>query len=130
MVDGELFSRIADKFFSITGAAWVAAMAFIAHLFRVRNERLRDIAAEKAGDWERVRDERDTAYSQRDVAYEERDLVRDRWAECEAEKLEALARAVTAEATLLGLGMGRNEAATQQAAERLSKPSDGNGGAK
>jgi len=119
VVDGELLSRIADKFFSITGAAWVAAMAFIAHLFRVRNERLRDIASEKAGDWERLRDERD-------VAREERDLVRDRWAECEAEKIEWMGRAVTAEATLLGLGMGRNEAATIVAVERLTK-GDGNG---
>lgn len=116
-MDNELFSKI----FSAATAAWAAVCMAAVALFKVwpavmqrLNERQRDLAAEKANDWERIRNERD-------LACEERDMVRDRWAECEANRLEWMARAITAEATLLGLGMGRNEATTILAAERITK---------
>lgn len=115
------------RFLQIFGpalAAWSAFLAFVVHLKKVRN-------AEKAAEHGRLLAEIDRLISERDVVSEERDMVRDKWAECEAEKIELMGRAVTAEATLLGIGMGRNEAATIIAAERIAqnaKPSDGNGG--
>lgn len=90
-----------DKIFSVATAAWAALCLNAVALFKVwpaimqrLNERHRDIAAERASDWERIR-------SERDVAREERDLVRDRWAECERISNERLGRAVIAEATLI-----------------------------
>jgi hypothetical protein len=56
MVDGDLFNRLVDKFFSITGAVWATALAFIAHFFRIRNERLRDREAEKNDGWSHLND--------------------------------------------------------------------------
>lgn len=94
--------------------AWPAIMARL-------NERHRDLASEKAGDWDRIR-------SERDVASEERDLVRDRLAECEAEKLKWMARAVTAEAAAMGLGIGLNEASAILAVERLTDAAKKGGG--
>lgn len=127
-MDNDLFAKI----FSAATAAWAAVCMAAVALFKAwpaimsrLNERHRDIAAERAGDWDRIR-------SERDLACEERDLVRDRWAACEAEILEWKARAITAEAYQLGVGMGRNEATTILAAERLiqnghRKPEVGDG---
>lgn len=112
VVDGDLLGRI----FSVQAAAWVATCALIVHLFRARNERLRDAAtekaaaavlaaSEKAGDWERIRDERDRLRARLDV--------------CEKESATLLKRAITAEAQLLGIGMGRQQIAEVEAAKRL-----------
>lgn len=127
-MDNDLLGKI----FSVATAAWTAVCMAAVALFKAWpaimariNERYRDTAAEKANDWQRIRDERD-------LACEERDMVRDRWAEdeakhrreiakCEAEKLDCERRAVTAEATLLGLGIGKNIAASQAAAERAAQ---------
>jgi hypothetical protein len=114
------------KIFSAAAGVWaLVAMAAVAlfkswpHIMGRFNERYRDVAAEKAGDWERIRHERD-------VAREERDLVRDRWAQCEADKNMWMARAVKAEATLDGLGEARQEAQRIVSAEREKQR--GNGG--
>jgi hypothetical protein len=73
---------------------------------------LRDTAAEKAGDWDRIR-------SERDVAREERDLVRDRWAECQAELNAERAAHMKLKAYHDGIGQARQDAARIVAAERL-----------
>lgn len=116
MVDSDLLGRI----FTVPAAAWTATLAFVAYLIRNRNERLRDLNTEKAGDWDRIR-------SERDVAREERDLVRDRWAQCEAERLEWMARAVRAEAIIQGYGEARQLQAIEDAQKRVAG-ANGNGG--
>jgi hypothetical protein len=106
------------RFLQIFGpalAAWSAFLAFVVHLKKLRN-------AEKAAEHSRVMDELDRVYEALKVAREECDMARDNRAECEARGLEWQSRAVTAEATLLGLGIGRQGAATIVAVERLSKP--------
>lgn len=117
MVDGDLLGKV----FTLPAAAWTATLAFIAYLIRNRNERLRDINVEKAGDWDRIR-------SERDVAREERDMVRDRWAQCEAERIEWMGRAVRAEATIQGYGEARQRMALEEAAKRIVSDKVGNGG--
>lgn len=121
------------QYFGPFVAAWSAFLAYIVHLKKLRN-------AEKAAAHGRLLAEIEHLISERDVVSEERDMVRDRWAECEAkhrreiakceaEKLECERRAVTAEATLLGLGIGKNIAASQAAAERAAqKPEAHRGG--
>lgn len=94
--------------------AWTAFTALIANWWKSRNERRRDINTEKAGDWDRIR-------SERDVACEERDLVRDRWAMCEAERLQWMARAMKAEAILQGYGEARQMEAVRDAQRRIDK---------
>ena len=128
MDEGSVFNRI----FSAAAGVWaLVAMGAVA-LFKSWplimgrfNERARDVAAEKAGDWERIR-------SERDHAREECDLVRDRWAECEADKNEWMRRALKAEAFNEGIGEARQEAQRIVSREREAdaKKRDGNGGAK
>jgi len=77
------------------------------------NERHRDVAAEKAGDWERIR-------AERDAARKDRDLMRERWALCEVEKNDWMRRAITAEATLQGFGEWKQMLAVREAARRLA----------
>lgn len=106
--------------------AWTALTALVANWWKHRNERRRDLNIEKAGDWDRLR-------SERDVAGEERDLVRDRWAQCESEKNEWMGRAIKAEATLQGWSEARQRLALEDAAERIvadNKTVPGNGGGK
>ena len=114
-----------DKLFSVASAIWALVCVNSLALYKGwpaimarLNERRRDVAAEKAGDWDRIR-------SERDVAREERDLVRDRLADCERDRLEWMARAVKAEATLQGWGEGRQRLAIEEAAKRIVS---GNGG--
>lgn len=108
------------KIFSVAGAAWVAAAMLAVRLFHTWpnvmariNERRRDAATEKSDDWQRVRDERDHALQQVET-------LRALLAECERLSIERLGRAITAEATLLGLGEGRNIATAQAVAERMT----------
>jgi hypothetical protein len=68
------------------------------------NERRRDDATAKAGDWERIRAERN----------ELRCLLR----ECERERSDLLRRAITAEATLLGMGDANQKAQRIVSTER------------
>ena len=114
--DGELLGRI----FTVPAAAWAATLAFIAHLVRSSNERKRDINVEKAGDWERIR-------SERDVAREERDLVRDKLAASEADKVMWMGRAVQAEAIIQGMGEARQRIALEEAAKRIVSDKQING---
>ena len=88
------------------------------------NERKRDAAAEEAGDWERIRADRDF-WHDRALEYQ-RELAEER-----AAKIEYMARAVTAEAHLEGRGRARQEAATIVAIERLvDRGKQGNGDGK
>lgn len=122
-MDDSAFSKI----FSAAAGVWaLVAMASVA-LFRAwplimarLNERRRDNAAEKAGDWDRIR-------SERDVAREECDLVRDRWAECERISNERLGRAVIAEATLIARDKEAGRPTFLPGGEELErKPGGGN----
>jgi hypothetical protein len=114
-LDDNWFNRI----FSAAAGVWaLVAMAAVA-LFRAWpqilgrfNERYRDRQAEAAADWDRIR-------SERDVAREERDLVRDRWAQCEAERLQWMARAIAAEAALVGRGQAAQEVTILESRKRL-----------
>lgn len=120
MVENDLLGRI----FTLPAAAWTATLAFIAYLIRNRNERLRDISAEKAGDWKRLRDERDYWHAK---ALECQKEASDNF----AEKIEYMHRAIAAEAHLEGRGRARQEAATIVAIERLTdRNKQGNGGGK
>lgn len=101
-------------------ALWAIFLLNAVAWFKVLNERLRDAASEKGADWERIRNERNTAC-------EERDMVRDRWAQCEAEKNEWMARAVKAEATLQGWGDARQRMAIEDATERVEGRGNGDG---
>lgn len=117
-----------DKIFSAAAGVWaLVCMAAVAlfrawpHILGRFNERHRDRAAEEAADWDRIR-------SERDVAREERDMVRDRWAECEAQRIEWMGRAVKAEAIIQGWSEARQRIAIEEAAKRIVSDKVGNGG--
>lgn len=111
------------KIFSAAAGVWaLVAMAAVA-LFRAWplilervNERRRDAATEKSGDWDRIRAERDRYH----------DLL----IESEADKIRWMERAITAEATLQGRGDARQEAARIVAIERTLDAAKKNGGGK
>lgn len=137
MVDNDLLGKI----LSWTTAAWAALILNGVAIFKAYpnwmarfNERRRDDAAEKASDWDRRTAEierlhillanREKLLSDRD---DENDALR-------AENAQLLARSVTAEATLLGLGNARQREAERVAKERetaakLATP-NGNGNGK
>ena len=100
------------KIFNAATGVWtLVAMAAVAlfrawpHILGKINERRRDSADEKAGDWERIR--------------KERDRLRDLLAHCDKEKGDWMRRAITAEATLQGYGEARQIQAVEQAMKRL-----------
>lgn len=95
MVDDGLLGKILDKLFSLAGAIYVALCMVAVHWSRARNERLRDTATEKAGDWVRLRDERDRALARNVVLEAENIALR-------KENVELLGRAVIAEAENIG----------------------------
>lgn len=116
-----------SKIFSAASGVWAMACMLAVALFKAwpnimarLNERQRDNAAEKAGDWERLRAERDNARSERDAVRADRDRIHALWIECEEEKLAWQSKAVSAEATLLGLGNARQREAERVAAERIA----------
>lgn len=86
------------------------------HIMGRVNERRRDSAEEKAGDWERLRQE----------------IVRlhEQVACCERERAEWMDRAITAEATLQGYGEIRQLRAISDAAKRITGHSGPEGGGK
>lgn len=105
MVDDGVLSKI----FSAAAGTWAIFLAVVVAIFKAWpaimgrfNERRRDAAAEEAGDWERLRSERDQAWT-------ERDRIHALWIKCEEEKMTLLSRAITAEATLLGMGVARQQ---------------------
>lgn len=108
-----------DRIFSAATGIWtLVCMAAVAlfkawpHILGRFNERYRDREAAESADWERIR-------AERDVAREERDLVRDRWAQCEAERIEWMGRAVRAEAIIQGYGEAKQLQAIEEAQKRL-----------
>lgn len=115
------------KVFSAAAGTWAIFLAVVVAIFKGwpaimgrLNERRRDAAAEEAGDWARIRAERDQARA-------ERDRIHALWIKCEEEKMAALSRAVTAEAALQGIGRAREEAAAIVAVERLHDAAKTNG---
>lgn len=113
--------------FTLARGIWTLVVLVVVALIRTWplilariNERERDSVAEKAGDWDRLREEV-TRLADRVEALERK--VKD----CEAERDDALRRAVTAETELIkleayhvGRGKARQEAATIVAIERLA----------
>jgi len=111
--------NVFDRIFSAAAGVWAMVAMVSVALFKAWpnimariNEGKRDSASERAGDWDRIRHERD-------VAREERDLVRDRWAECEADRLVWMARAMKAEAIIQGYGEARQLLAMDEALKRI-----------
>lgn len=121
---------IFNKIFSAATGVWTLVLMAAVALFKAWphvlgrfNERYRDKLAEEAGDWERIR-------AERDVAREERDLVRDRWAECQAELAAERAAHMELKAYHDGLGAARNEAQRILSEEREAakkRHAEGNG---
>lgn len=108
MVDEGAFGQI---FNPATGVWALVAMAAVT-LFRVWplimarfNERSRDVVAEKAGDWTRLREENERLHHQ--------------LADCEKMRIEWMRRAITAEATLQGYGDAHQRAQEMLSTERL-----------
>lgn len=113
MVDNDALGKL----FSWATAAWGALLLNAVALFKAWpnimariNERRRDSAAERADDWQRLRAERDRLQQMLTV--------------CETARIEWQARAVTAEATLLGMGMARQRVQEVEAAKRLTRSND------
>lgn len=119
-------SAFAKIFNAATGVWALVCMAAVAlfrawpHVLGRFNERVRDVDAARAGDWERIRHERD-------VAREERDLVLDRMAACEHDRIMWMGRAVKAEAIVQGYGEARQMQTIDDAMKRASKPGNGGG---
>jgi hypothetical protein len=114
-----LDDNILGKIFSAAAGVWTMVAMVAVALFKAwpgimerTNERRRDAATEKAGDWDRLR--------------VERDRLRELLTQCERERLEWQGRAVIAEATLLGLGTARQQLAVIEAKERLIDKDGGN----
>lgn len=55
MVDDSTLGQIFSVF-TVPAAAWTTACAFIIYLFRIRNERLRDVEKEKNDGWGHLND--------------------------------------------------------------------------
>jgi hypothetical protein len=111
------------KIFNVATAAWTAVLMLAVRLFHTwpniqarQNERKRDAAAEKAGDWDRLRDENKRLHTM--------------LAKCEAERIEWMGRAVTSESVLQGLGYARQQAAQIIAVERLEEAAKRDAGEK
>lgn len=123
-------SEILSKIFSASAGVWAIFLAVTAAIFKAwphimgrSNERKRDIEAAEKADWDRRTEEierlharlanREKVLSDRD---DENDRQRQENSELRQDRDEWKGRAVTAEATLLGLGNAR-----QREAERLAK---------
>lgn len=126
---------ILDRIFSVAAAAWAAVAMLAVRLFHTwplvmerLNERKRDAALEKAGDWERIRAERDNARAEARAAREEAQMLRALLVECERISIERLGRAVIAEAELIGLNKALGKPTVLPGSEGPSK--GGNGGGK
>lgn len=78
------------------------------------NERKRDHANEKADDWVRLREERDHAL-------ERANALEAKVYELQQDNYELRTRALTAEAQILGIGMGRQRVHEVEAAKRVAE---------
>lgn len=110
--EGGLLNRL-WSFMSVQLAAWAIFLLNVVAWFKVRNERLRDVASEKGEDWVRVRDERDRYHTL---------LVK-----CQNDCNEWMGRAVKAEATLQGWGEVRQQLAIEDATLRIGHHGNGEG---
>lgn len=112
MGDNDLLGKI----FSAAAGVWAIFLALVVAIFKAwpaimarQNERKRDSATEKAGDWERLRAEIErlhVAIANRERLLAERD---DENAALQRQNIELLGRAVTAEAALMGMGVARQQ---------------------
>lgn len=127
---------VLGKLFSAAAGVWAIFLALLVAIFKAwpavmgrQNERKRDTDSEKARDWERLRaeiDRKDARIANREKLLAERDDENDA---LQKENIALLARAVTAESALQGIGHARQEAAAIVAVERLSDAAkkEGNG---
>jgi hypothetical protein len=133
MGDNDLLGKI----FSAAAGVWAIFLALLVAIFKAwpaimgrTNERRRDDATQKAEDWHRLRaeiDRKDVHSANQDRVLAEADATIDA---LRREKFEWMTRAVTAEATLLGLGQSKQEAAKIVAAERIVDAAKKNGNGK
>lgn len=129
MVDDAL-----GKLFSAAAGVWAIFLTLVVAIVKGwpavmgrLNERRRDDATAKAEDWHRLRaelDRKDAHLANREKLLSERD---DENAALMKENIILLGRAVAAEATLLGLGQAKQEAAKILSAERLVDDAKKNG---
>lgn len=110
MVDNDALGKL----FNAATGVWALVCLAVGALFKAwphimgrANERHRDIADQRAADWERVR--------------AERDRLRLLLVECEKERVEWMGRAIRAEATLQGYGELRQIRAISEASKRVDK---------
>jgi len=126
--------ELLGKIFNAATGVWAIFCAIVVALFKAwpavmgrLNERRRDMAAEEASDWERLRSERDRLrglLEGTDSLLAARDA---KIAQLQQEKVELLSRAIQAEATLQGYGEARQRLAVEEAAKRLAPPEGGGG---
>lgn len=116
------------KIFNWSAAAWAAALANAVALWKAwpsimerLNERHRDRATEKSGDWSRLRAEITRLDDRCDHLQIEVD-------ECREREGAWMHRAIAAEATHLGEGRANQEAQRIVSAERIKPDKPSNGG--
>lgn len=109
------------QIFNPTTGVWALVAMAAVTLFKVwpfilerMNEHHRDIVNEKAGDWERLR-------AERDKAREQAEMYRALLAECERLSLERLGRAVIAEAELIGRDKAERQTTILPGSEGMEK---------
>jgi hypothetical protein len=104
--------------FGLPVAAWTGVLVLAVHLYKVRNERLRDLETEKGGHSGRLLSE----IARLDARC---DRLQDEVDKCHAERAEFMGRAIAAEAALLGKGHAQQEAQMIVSKERTKD--NGNG---
>lgn len=126
MVDAGWLGNII-KTFGPTVAGWAIFCGMLVHWWKLNNERKRDLATEKSGDWARLRGEVERLDSITKSLWARVDELQEKVNACEEREGEWMKRAIAAEATLLGRGKAKQEAAQIVAAERLHDRDEGNG---
>ena len=113
----EWFGRFFQTF-GLKLAAWVGLLMVGVHWFKARSERLRDIHAEKAGDWARLRDEVARLSDRLKAVEAENDECRKNLAAVRDELAEEKAARVRIEAYLEGRGQADQYAQLIVSSER------------
>jgi uncharacterized protein YlxW (UPF0749 family) len=118
------------NFFSWQLAAWATFCLNVVAIFKIRNERLRDTANEKSGDWSRLRDEIKRLDERCDHLLTRCDHLQSEVDACREREGEWMSRAISAEAALLGEGEARQTAQRIVSADRqesATRKDKGNG---
>jgi hypothetical protein len=106
------------NFFSWKLVAWATFLLNLAAILKIRNERLRDMEAEKNGDWKRSHDEIARLVMRVEALEKRCDHLQKEVDECREREGEWMRRAISAEAASEGIGEARQEAQRIVSAER------------